>query len=730
MLKHMMRDITPSRRGFLLGASGTAAALVVGFRPKGEALAAASAATAEEGLVPNAFVRITPDNVVTVVAKHFEAGQGSATGLATLVAEELDADWDQVVVEWAPADAGRYNNLNWGAVQGTGGSSAIANSFMQYRKAGAAARDILVRAAAKSWKVPAREIKVEKGRLIHEVSGNAASFGEMVPHATGLQAVEEPVLKNPADFTLIGKTVPRTDTLAKTTGKAIFALDVRLPDMLTAVIQRPPRFGGKVASFDAAETLKVRGVVEVKAVESGVAVYARNTWAAIKGRDALKVTWDESAAEKRGTDEIFAEYEALLKQPGAVARQDGDAVGMLAEADKKVSATFRFPYLAHAPMEPLNCVIRSDANGAEIWAGSQFPTIEQATAASILGLKPEQVQIHTVYAGGTFGRRATPTADYIAEAATVARAIDGRAPVHLVWTREDDIKGGYYRPLNLHRVEAGIDAAGQPLAWQQRIVGQSIVTGTPFEAFLVKDGVDATSVEGASNLAYHVPNITVDLHSPKVGVPILWWRSVGHSHTAYSTEVVIDMLAEAAGADPVAYRLKQLQDHPRHAAVLKLAAEKADWDLPLPEGWARGVAVHESFNSYVAQVAEIAVEEGGAVRVKRIVCAVDCGLAVNPDVVVSQMESGIVYGLGSAIRNAVTLKDGEVEQENFPDYEPLRMSEMPKIEVHILPSNEAPTGVGEPGTPPVAPAVANAIYAASGKRIFTLPFTESGIEFA
>ena len=321
-------------------------------------------------------------------------------------------------------------------------------------------------------------------------------------------------------------------------------------------------------------------------------------------------------------------------------------------------------------------------------------------------------------------------ADYVGEAAMAAKAIDGRAPVHLVWTREDDIRGGFYRPLNLHHVEAGIDEQGQPSAWHQRIVGQSILAGTPFEGFLVKDGVDKTSVEGAQNLGYDVPNITVDLHSPKVGVPVLWWRAVGHTHTAYSTEVTIDMLAEAAGQDPVEYRLKQMKKHPRHTGVLKLVAEKANWNGDLPEGWARGVAVHESFNSYVAQVAEVARQEDGSIKVKRIVCAVDCGLVINPDVVVAQMESGIVYGLGTAIRNAVTLDGGEVEQDNFPVYEPLRISEMPEIEVHIVNSTEAPTGVGEPGTPPVAPAVANAIYAAMGQRIFTLPFSESGVEVA
>ncbi len=725
MLKHLMKESRTSRRGFLLGASGTAAALVVGFRPTSTPLAAGHG-----GKVHNPFVTITPDNRVTVVAKHFEMGQGTTTGLPTLVAEELDADWDQVTVEWAPADAKLYNNLHWGAFQGTGGSSAIANSFMQYRQAGAAARDILVRAAAGAWKVPASEIRAEKGRLLHDASGKSASFGEMVQHASGLEAVAEPLLKDPSQFTLMGKRIPRKDTAAKTKGEAIFAMDVRVPDMVTAVLRRPPRFGGKVASFDASEAMKVRGVVDVKSIDSAVVVYARNTWAAIKGRDALSIEWDESAAETRGSAEIFAEYEALAKQPGAVARQDGDVGTALAQASKKVSGTFRFPYLAHAPMEPLNCVIRVDGQSAEVWTGSQFPTMEQGVAATILGLKPEQVQIHTVYAGGSFGRRATPNADYVGEAAMAAKAIEGRAPVHLVWTREDDIRGGFYRPLNLHHVEAGIDDQGQPSAWHQRIVGQSILAGTPFEGFLVKDGVDATSVEGAQNLGYDVPNITVDLHSPKVGVPVLWWRAVGHTHTAYSTEVIIDMLAEAAGQDPVEYRLKQMKNHPRHTGVLGLAAEKANWAADLPDGWARGVAVHESFNSYVAQVAEVAREKDGSIKVKRIVCAVDCGFVINPDVVVAQMESGIVYGLGTAIRNAVTLDGGEVEQDNFPVYEPLRISEMPEIEVHIVNSTEAPTGVGEPGTPPVAPAVANAIYAAVGKRIFTLPFSESGVEVA
>lgn len=712
-----------SRREFLKGSAAVGVGLIVGFNNVSELVAGTSE------FVPNPFVRILPDNTVVVIAKHFEMGQGTTTGLSTLIADELDADWDSVRVEWAPADARRYANLAFQA-QGTGGSTAIANSFMQYREAGAAARQLLVNAAAKTWKVPAAEITTENNKLQHK-SGRSATYGEMAATASGMKLDGKPKLKDPENFKLIGKQkLPRKDTDAKINGSAVFAMDFQLPDMAYAVIKRPTQFGATVKSFDAAEAKKVKGVLDVKNTPSGIIVYAKNSWAAIKGREALTVEWDLSKAEKRSSLDMFNEYVAKLKEKGNVARNDGDPDKGIGEAAKKIEAEFAFPFLAHAPMEPLNCVIRFDGKSAEIWDGCQFPSLAQPTAAAVLGIKPEQVKINTLYAGGSFGRRANPTSDYVLEAAMAVKAIGGKWPVKLFYTREDDIHGGYYRPAFCHKIEAGIDKDGNPVAWKHTLAGKSIMIGTPFEGATVKNGVDNSSVEGASTLPYSIPNLGVDVHNMETPISVLWWRAVGHTHTAYSTEVAIDMLAEAAKADPVEFRLKLLSKHPRHANVLKLAAEKAGWGKKLPEGRYQGVAVHESFQSYVAQVVEVSKNENGEFKIEKVVCAVDCGVVVNPDIVKAQMEGGIGFGLGTAMRNEITFDKGEVDQTNFPDYEPLRISDMPEVEVHIVASTEAPTGVGEPGVPPVAPALANAIHAATGKRVLKLPFTKSGIEFA
>ncbi|HEY6280967.1 MAG TPA: xanthine dehydrogenase family protein molybdopterin-binding subunit [Burkholderiales bacterium] len=716
-----------SRRAFLKAGAG----LTLAFYLPG-AIAQAGPGKAgnkilwESGFEPNAFVRIGNDDTVTVIAKHLEMGQGTYTGLATLVAEELDAAWSQIRVEGAPADAKRYNNLFWGPMQGTGGSSAIANSFEQLRRAGGTARAMLVAAAAQRWKVAPESITVREGKVMHQPSGRIATFGQLAEKAAALPVPTEVTLKDAKDFTLIGKRVPRKDSRDKTTGRAIFTQDVRLPGLLTAVVAHAPRFGGKVRSFDASKAKAVKEVVTVVEIPSGVAVLATDFWSAMRGRDALVVEWDESDAFKLGSSDILSQYEELAKQPGLVARKDGDPDTALAGAAKKLEAAFEFPYLAHAAMEPMNCVVRLSKNGCEIWNGEQFQTVDQMSVANVLGLKPEQVQLHMLYAGGSFGRRANPHSDYLVEAANIVKAIKGRAPVKLVWTREDDTQAGYYRPMYYHEIKAGLDANGNLVAWGHRIVGQSILTGTPMEAMLVKNGIDATSVEGAASLPYDIPNLMVDLHSPQVGVPVQWWRSVGSTHTAFSTETFIDDMAHLAGADPVAFRMALLTKHPRHAGVLQLATEKAEWSSPLAPGRdgekrGRGVAVHESFNSFVAQVAEVTVKPNGGFRVDRVVCAVDCGIAINPDVIRAQMEGGIGYGLAAALHGAITLTDGKVDQSNFHDYPVLRMREMPRVEVHIVPSNEKPTGVGEPGVPPIAPAVVNALYMATGKRIRQLP---------
>ena len=712
------RDFLKAGAGLTLGVAAPSAFAQAGLGR------ADSKAVASGAFEPNAFVRVGTDSRVTVVVKHLEMGQGTYTGLPTLVAEELDADWGQIRVEGAPADASRYNNLFWGPAQGTGGSTAIANSWEQLRKAGAATRAMLVAAAAQRWGVPSESITVSRGTVLHKASGRNASFGQLAA-AAGKQLVPAEVkLKDPRNFVYIGKRVPRTDSRAKSTGTAMFTQDVKLPGMLTAVVAHPPRFGAKVKSFNAATAKAVKGVTDVVAIPQGVAVLAPDFWTAKSGRDALVIDWDETGAFKLGSAEIMAEYKKLAAMLGLSARKDGDVTGALAGAAKIVEAAYEFPYLAHAAMEPMNCVVKLGANACEVWNGEQFQTADQAAVAGVLGLKPEQVSLHMLYAGGSFGRRANPQSDYLVEAAAIAKAINGRAPVKLVWTREDDMQAGYYRPLNYHALKAGLDAQGRIIAWHHRIVGQSILAGTAFEGAMVKNGIDVTSVEGASTLPYAIPNLGVELHSPKMDVPVQWWRSVGSTHTAFSTETFLDELAAASGKDPYELRRTLLARHPRHKRVLELAAQRAGWSTPLAQAKGatrgRGIAVHESFNTFVAQVAEVSVWDG-RLQVDRVVCAVDCGVAVNPAVIRAQMESGIAFGLTAALHGAITLKDGVVEQSNFHDYAPLRINEMPRVEVHIVPSNEKPSGVGEPATPVIAPAVANAVFAATGKRVRSLP---------
>ncbi|MGH8502420.1 MAG: molybdopterin cofactor-binding domain-containing protein [Gammaproteobacteria bacterium] len=714
-----------TRRTFLKVTSLAGAGFVIGFAPFKGALHAAPAGDARQGFGP--FIRIGTDNTVTVLCKHLDKGQGVTTGLPTIVAEELDAAWSQMRAEFAPANAKLYQNLAFG-VQGTGGSTAIANSWMQLRTAGAAARAMLCEAAAQRWNVPVDSVDVENGVVMHRASKRRATFGDLAAQAADIEPPEKPRLKDPKEFKLIGTRLPRLDSPAKTSGTAQFTIDVVRPGMLMAVVAHPPRFGSRVASFDAAETRKLAGVREVVEIPRGVAVLADGYWSATRGRDALKVEWDHSQAETRGSDALMSHYKQLAQKPGAaIARADGDVEAALPKAAKVLEAEFEFPYLAHATMEPMNCVVELRPDRCEIWTGSQLQTVDQMVAAEITGLKPEQVIIHTHFAGGSFGRRAVPDSDYIAEAVMIAKAIDGRAPVKLQWSREDDMRGGRYRPLTFHRLRGALDEAGNVVAWDQRVVTQSIVTKTLFESAMVKGGVDHTSVEGASNLPYAIANLRVDLHTPEVGVPVLWWRSVGNTHTAFANEVFLDELAHAAKQDPVELRRRLLKGHPRHLGVLNLAAEKAGWKgAKLDKGRGRGVAVHESFNSFVAEIADVAIDKKGKLRVERVVCAVDCGIAVNPDVIRAQMEGGIGYGLSAALREAVRLADGEVQTANFDSYQPLRIHEMPEIEVHIVPSNAAPTGVGEPGVPPIAPAVVNAIFAATGKRIRSLPLARHG----
>jgi isoquinoline 1-oxidoreductase subunit beta len=550
---------------------------VYGCSPAEDVANSGSVATS---LIPNAFVQIGTDGRVLILSKHLEMGQGVYTGLATLIAEELDADWRSVRVEAAPADAKKYANLLMGTMQGTGGSSAIANSFEQHRKAGATARAMLMAAAAANWKVPLTELSTEPGFVVHTGSNRRAEYGSLVRAASQMPVPETVPLKNPANFRYIGKenTVRRVDVKAKTTGAAVFTQDVKLPGMLTAVVAHPPRFGAMVKSFDAVKAKAIAGVSDVVQIPTGVAVLADTFWAAKQGRDALIVEWDNTGANTLGTAEVLAQFRELATKPGMQVRHDGDADAALRAAAKTVEATYEFPYLAHASMEPLNCVVQLRKDSADVWNSNQFPTVDQSAVAKVFGLQPNQVEMHTVFAGGSFGRRANAKSDYVVEAAEVAKAIAGRAPVKLVWTREDDIGAGYFRPAFLHQISGGVDATGQLTAWKHRIVGQSISAGS---VFAPADGNDTASHEGAADHKYAAPNVHVDVHFPAIGIPVQWWRSVGHTHTAFAVEMFIDELAHAARKDPLEFRRTLLAKEPRRLGALNLAAEKAGWGSQL-----------------------------------------------------------------------------------------------------------------------------------------------------
>jgi isoquinoline 1-oxidoreductase beta subunit len=709
-----------NRRQFMKASAAATGGLVIGFNLATGNRAAraqdAAASAPSPASPPNAFLRIAKDGTVTIQVKHLEFGQGVMTSLPMLVAEELECDWSKVRSELAPA-APAYAHTMFG-VQMTGGSSSVVNSWVQLRTVGAMARTMLIAAAAAQWNVAAAQCRAENGVVIGP-GGKKATFGALAAAANLQKTPEKVALKEPRDFKVIGKPTRRIDAATKVNGAAKFGFDVTakmVPNLHTAVVKHPPLFGARVASFDASKVHGIPGVTHVIQISNGVAVVAKNYWAAKTGCDALVVQWKLDGASKADSAGLKKAYRELAGKPGAIARP-GDP-GALKTAAKTVDAVYEVPFLAHAPMEPLNCTVSVKPDGAEIWVGSQFQTGDQGAACKLLGMKPEQVKLHTLIAGGGFGRRANPTPDYIIEAVEIAR--DAKVPVKTVWTREDDIKGGFYRPMFVHKVVAGVDAAGKIVGWDHTIVGQSIMAGTPFEQMMVKDGIDATSVEGVADTPYDIPGMRASLHSPKDGVPPLWWRSVGHSHTAFVMETMMDELAKAAGKDPVAFRAEYLGKHPRVLRVLKTAADKAGWGAPLPKGVARGIAVHESFGSVCAHVVEVSLDKGD-IRVHRVVSALDCGLVVNPLTVTAQVESAVAYGLSAALYGQITLKDGVVEQSNFHDYPVLGIAAMPRMEVHLIEGGTSPTGVGEPGTPPIAPAVANAVFALTGKRLRELP---------
>ncbi|MFZ5718823.1 MAG: molybdopterin cofactor-binding domain-containing protein [Pseudomonadota bacterium] len=721
----------PSRREIVVGATLASGTLLVGCSLP-DILSAGS------NVKPGAFgpfLKFAPDGTVTVVSKHIEFGQGNHAGLAAIAAEELDADWAKVKVEQAPANAKLYGNALMGGTQGTGGSSAISNSWTQLRTAGASARAMFVEAAAAKWGVPAAEITVAGGVLSHP-SGRQAGFGELVEDAAKVAPPQSPTLKDPQAFTLIGTDrVRRKDSQAKSDGTARYTQDVRLENMLVAMVAHPPKFGAKVKSFDATEAKKVPGVVAVHKIPTGVAVVAESTWAAKLGRDALRVEWDESKAEIRGSAELLTAYKdyasgkAAAPGKGKEGWQAFESKGDAAQAAGGANAlevAYDFPYLAHATMEPMNCVAMVGKGAPKLIFGSQTPTLDQMNVARVALALPGSVEIETLFAGGSFGRRANFQSDYVVECVHIAKKVGGGRPVKLVWTREDDMRAGYFRPLTHHSVRVTTDAEGYPATWRHRIVTQSIMAGAPPGA--PGGGIDETAVEGCKGSPYlkATPVVDAQLLTPEVGVPVLWWRSVGATHTAYVMEHTIEQLAKRAGKDPVDYRraLYRKAGATRHLAVLNLAAEKAGWTTPPPEGWTRGVAVHESFGSVVAQIAEVKLEDG-VPKVNRVVTAIDCGTAISPDQIAAQMEGGTCYGLSAALFGEVTLTGGAVDQDNFHTYRVLRNSEAPTVETYILPSTNPPSGVGEPGTPVVGPAVANALLAISGQPTLSQPFVRA-----
>ncbi len=718
--------MTLSRRDLLKASAASAAGLFVSFHVPTIARAAAAAAAKAPNPPPlppaNAFVRVAPDDSVTVVLAHSEMGQGIWTGLAILIAEELDCDWKKVRCEHAPANTAIYGSPSM-HMQMTGGSTSTRSEFDRYRSVGAMAKDMLVRAAAARWKVAPASVHVADGVLTH--GSKKATFGEVADDAMKLAPPAKVALKDPKHWKLIGTRVKRLDTPEKISGRAQFGMDVTFPGLRIALVARPPAFGATLAKYDDSAALRVKGVEKVVKTANGVAVVAANYWAAKQGRAALSIDWTPPADGGVDSDALKASYRETAKQPGTIAQSAGTIDDAMKGAKTTLTAEFDVPYLAHAPMEPLNATVKIDGDKVEIWTGTQFQTMDQMIAAQIAGTTPDKVQIHTMFLGGGFGRRAVPTSDFVAEAVTVAKAAG--VPVKVIWTREDDLHGGYYRPMYVHRVQVGLDAHSLPVAWDHVVVGQSIFAGTPFAAFGIKDGVDESSVEGVKGSPYldTIGAQRISLHSPANAVPVLWWRSVGATHTAFAMECMIDECAHAAGADPLQYRLGLLAKQPRHAAALKLAAEKAGWGTPPPDGHARGLAMHESFGSIIAECAEVSIDRG-AIRVHKVSAAVDCGTAVNPLGIEAQVQSAIAFGLSAALHGKLTLRKGAVQETNFHDYPVVRMYEMPAVDVSIINSGAKMGGIGEPATAPIAPAVANAVFALTGKRLRSLPFVLEG----
>ena len=697
--------INESRRDFLKSSAAMGGGLVIGFVLPGAARFAEAATAAFQ---PSAFIRITPDNVVTVIVGLSEMGQGVLTAIPMLVAEELEADWAKIRIEQAPADPAFANPIF--KVQATGGSTSVRGHWEPMRKAGATAREMLIAAAADTWKVDSSTCHAESGAVVH-ASGKKLTYGQLANRAATMPVPAEVTLKDPKDFKLLGKGAKRLDSPGKVNGTAQFGMDVRLSGMLTAVVARSPVAGGKVASFSADKTKPMPGVKHVVQIDSGIAVVANGYWAAKQGRDALEIKWIEGANAALSSADISKAMSESADKGGVVARKDGDVSA--ATAAKKLEAVYEVPYLAHACMEPMNCTAWVKPDSVEIWTGTQAQGISQTVLSKVAGVKPEQVKVNTMLLGGGFGRRFGQ--DFAVDAVLISKAVGG--PVKLIYSREDDMKGHFYRPAAQVKFRGGLDAAGHPVMYSARVSCSSVFQAAGFP---LTNDLDQTAVEGLKEWPYDCPNVQVEWSRYEPGIGVWFWRSVGHSQNFFFSESFIDEMAVAAGKDPFEYRRGLLTQRPRHRAALELAASKAGWGSPLAAGRARGIAVCESFGSMVAEVAEVSLVDG-KVKVHRVVCAVDCGMTVNPDIVRRQMESAIIFGLSAALYGKITIKDGRVEQSNFHDYPVVRMNETPQVEVHIVPSGEKPGGVGEPGTPPIAPALCNALFALTGKRIRTLP---------
>jgi isoquinoline 1-oxidoreductase beta subunit len=707
-----METIMTSRRSFLKSATAAGGGLMIGaYLPD---LAFAPPADAAAAFEPNVWVKITPDNKARIMLSMLEMGQGVETAMPMLLAEELDLDWNDITTEWAPADL-RYGNPNFGGAQITAGSNSTRGMWRVLRGAGATARAMLITAAAQTWNVPESQITTDKGEVIHQASGRRLKYGALVDKASTLPVPKDVPLKDPKAFKLLGHDMARRDIPAKVNGTAEFGMDVKRPGMLVARVVRSPVFGGKVVSFDDSKTKAVPGVRNVVKISGGVAVVADGFWAADKGARALVVKWDDGPLATLSTEGIFKQFAEIANKPGNVARNEGDADKALAGAAKTYERIFQLPYLAHATMEPMNCTAEVTADRCDVWVPTQAQTSTQGAAVAASGLPQNKVFVHTTYLGGGFGRRGET--DFVVDAVETSKAVG--KPVKVIWSREDDTRHDFYRPITYIKLQAAFDANNNPIAWKERIVGPSLEKKL---GSLAPNGIDHISVDGAADLPYAIPNIRVEYQEADPGVPYGFWRSVGNSVNGYVTEAFIDEIAATTKKDPYAFRKEMLAKQPRHLGALNLAAEKAGWNTPPPAGRARGIVVHKAFDSYIGLVAEVSVTNGN-VRVHKLTCAVDCGWIVNPDTIKAQMEGGLLYGLTAVLKGEITIRDGRAVQSTFADYQPMRHNEYPQTDVYLVQSTEAPGGIGEPSTATIAGAVANAVFAATGKRVYKLPIT-------